>query len=651
MSSDSVTLFASCGDDIKLWDTKNFQIVKQYNYHKGNVKDISWTSDNSMLCSASASGDKILLCDWKKNEKPTIIGELADGEKQTCARVSYSGKKVYSGGVAGDVNVWDRESRKLKKTFQNTHTNPITCMTLNKSETFIATGSNKGSVVIRNLNSDVTMNPQLSCKGQAVRSMVFSPWKHSLLAMALDDGSINLWDSLQQSTYHNFTEVHKAPAMALAFSPFNDLISASVGLDKYLVVYDVTKHKVINKTLVDQPLTSVSFAHDGVSLFVGSSLGRIYQFDLRSFNQAVKDVVAHTTSVQCINVQNIRSRRSKSKMSEAQSDVSQREITSINTDKRHGRGDFDPKPQEKTNNQQNGGLSNGFHGNKPVGNAFVNSTPSVASRFQYNTVDDLGGIISPVRDEVFGNCSVASQDGNTTSLSNLTPGMSDTIGSYTDDILSPLGSNAKKANKQWTPHSGVQTNTRTSPHPLRESHTFKETPASKVDKKEAVPTIKSSLTPSLASRLYADKTATILKTPAPSSDGVNVSELAVTLPVPPSAQKTTSPSQDVSSVDAAPSTSSGITSALPNTNTGTEMTVFQYQAEYLRNTVKELVEEMGDEIRQQNNEVLTAVVKLFLQQEDMIRQILEQRRCNINEDLLMEVERLKEENERLRRKF
>ena len=40
--------FASAGDDIKLWDSSKFQIVKQYNFHKGNVKDLAWSSDNSV---------------------------------------------------------------------------------------------------------------------------------------------------------------------------------------------------------------------------------------------------------------------------------------------------------------------------------------------------------------------------------------------------------------------------------------------------------------------------------------------------------------------------------------------------------------------------------------------------------------------------
>lgn len=97
--------------------------------------------------------------------------------------------------------------------------------------------------------------------------------------MALDSGSINLWDSLQQSSYHNFTDIHKAPAMALAFSPFNDLISASVGLDKYLIVYDVTRHKYVCLQFV--PLNKIywkALTWGGLYVFINSNSIKTYIF-------------------------------------------------------------------------------------------------------------------------------------------------------------------------------------------------------------------------------------------------------------------------------------------------------------------------------------------------------------------------------------
>uniref|UniRef100_H2YEJ0 Uncharacterized protein n=1 Tax=Ciona savignyi TaxID=51511 RepID=H2YEJ0_CIOSA len=266
--SASGSYFATAGDDIKIWDSTSLQIVKQYNYHKGNVKDLAWNRDNSIICSTSASGDKLLLAGIQLNQvdKPKIIAEHAVDENQTCVRISHSGRKMYSGGMGGDVNVWDRETGQLKKAFKDTHSSPVTCIALNETETHVVSGSNKGDVVIRNLSSNTTSKPHFKSEGHAVRSMIFSPWSHSLVGMAMDDGTLHLHDTLQSTTYHSFHEIHKAPAMSIAFSNFNELLFASVGLDKKLIIYDVNRKKSLNKASLEQPLTSVGFLLDGVTL-------------------------------------------------------------------------------------------------------------------------------------------------------------------------------------------------------------------------------------------------------------------------------------------------------------------------------------------------------------------------------------------------
>lgn len=55
------------------------------------------------------------------------------------------------------------------------------------------------------------------------------------------------------------------------------------------------------KTLVaDTPLTAVDFMPDGATLAIGSSRGKIYQYDLRMLKSPVKTITAHKTSVRCI---------------------------------------------------------------------------------------------------------------------------------------------------------------------------------------------------------------------------------------------------------------------------------------------------------------------------------------------------------------
>ena len=62
--------------------------------------------------------------------------------------------------------------------------------------------------------------------------MKYSLIKRSLLGSVSDSGSVVLWDANTQKEVHTFEGAHKAPASGLAFSPANDLLFITVGLDK-----------------------------------------------------------------------------------------------------------------------------------------------------------------------------------------------------------------------------------------------------------------------------------------------------------------------------------------------------------------------------------------------------------------------------------
>ena len=54
----------------------------------------------------------------------------------------------------------------------------------------------------------------------------------------------------------------------------------------------------------DSPLTSIDTLHDGVTVVVGSTRGKIFQYDLRMSSVPVKTLDAHKSSVQCLRFQN-----------------------------------------------------------------------------------------------------------------------------------------------------------------------------------------------------------------------------------------------------------------------------------------------------------------------------------------------------------
>ena len=65
---------------------------------------------------------------------------------------------------------------------------------------------------------------------------------------------------------------------AITFSPINDTLALSVGLDKKLVCCDTKTKKIIMSIQCENPLTAADFDIDGVSMAVGTSRGKVSIF-------------------------------------------------------------------------------------------------------------------------------------------------------------------------------------------------------------------------------------------------------------------------------------------------------------------------------------------------------------------------------------
>jgi protein NEDD1 len=58
-----------------------------------------------------------------------------------------------------------------------------------------------------------------------------------------EDGAVNLWDINTRRLLHGYNTAHIASATGLKFSPLNDILLLSVGLDKRIICFDVQSKK------------------------------------------------------------------------------------------------------------------------------------------------------------------------------------------------------------------------------------------------------------------------------------------------------------------------------------------------------------------------------------------------------------------------
>ncbi|KAL4840250.1 hypothetical protein H8958_018797 [Nasalis larvatus] len=291
--------FASSGDDIKIWDASSMTLVDKFNPHTSphGISSICWSSNNNFLVTASSSGDKIVVSSCKC--KPVPLLELAEGQKQTCVNLNSTSMYLVSGGLNNIVNIWDLKSKRIHRSLKD-HKDEVTCVTYNWNDCYIASGSLSGEIILHSVTTNLSSTPFGHGSNQSVRQLKYSLFKKSLLGSVSDNGIVTLWDVNSQSPYHNFDSVHKAPASGICFSPVNELLCVTIGLDKRIILYDTSSKKLVKTLVADTPLTAVDFMPDGATLAIGSSRGKIYQYDLRMLKSPVKTISAHKTSVQCI---------------------------------------------------------------------------------------------------------------------------------------------------------------------------------------------------------------------------------------------------------------------------------------------------------------------------------------------------------------
>ncbi|NXJ01823.1 NEDD1 protein, partial [Psophia crepitans] len=294
--------FASSGDDVKIWDSSSLAVVEQFNPHTPPhpVSSLCWASNNRFLATASAGGDKIVVSSCKS--KPVPLFEIAEGEKQTCVSLSSSSSYIASGGLDSTVNIWDLKSRRVYRSLKD-HKDEVTCITYNWNDGYIASGSLSGEIILHSVTTNLSSNPFGYGSRQPIRHLKYSSFKKSLLGSVSDSGNVTLWDVNSQNPYHNFENTHKAPASEICFSPVNKLLLVTVGLDKRIILYDTSSKKLLTTIVADFPLTTVDFMPDGTTLAIGCSRGKICQYDLRQLTSPVKTVIAHKGCVKCIRVQ------------------------------------------------------------------------------------------------------------------------------------------------------------------------------------------------------------------------------------------------------------------------------------------------------------------------------------------------------------
>ena len=190
-----------------------------------------------------------------------------------------------AGGCSdGIIRLWDMRRKELSQSLR-THSGPVTSVVWSSKDTFLCSGSTSGEIVLHSQTSGVEV-ARLRKDSQGIKVIQYSALQDHILAACNEAGSILVWDTTRRAVDAFFPNAHNSPSTGLAFSPVNNLLLCSSGLDQRLLFYDIREKKVIKTLDSDAPLTCLAFNADGFTVAAGTLYGDIKVYDLRAAVQS-----------------------------------------------------------------------------------------------------------------------------------------------------------------------------------------------------------------------------------------------------------------------------------------------------------------------------------------------------------------------------
>ncbi|XP_029008397.1 protein NEDD1 [Betta splendens] len=659
------TRLVSTGDCVKIWDAVSMAPLEQFNPHSVShpVAQACWSSNNQYLASASSSGDKLVVSSLKL--APTSVVELAEGKKQTRVCLSSSSQFLVSGGLDHCVHIWDLKTRRLHRSLKD-HKEEVTCVSFNTNDSCIASGSTSGDLVLHSLTTTVSSKAFGHGSNQPIHDLRLSMLKRSLLGSVSDSGTVVLWDSNTQKELHVFDCAHKAPGSGLAFSPASELLVVSVGLDKKIICYDTASKIVLRSIRVDSPLTSVDFTLDGTSLVVGSTQGKIYQYDLRNSSAPSRITVAHKTSVTCLRFQSNISRHKSSKLGSSKVANTKRSSNKLSSNQQDPAPSTGPIPHRQVTGTAGAGMEG--LSREAEGQQGTEQHP-VAEKFTSVGRNSLD-IFSPARedlrttgaagDALFGKTHVASgemlsgegeghQVVGRASLDIFSPVREDSHSGASSYRKTPLGTPlVSSAGRCYSPLSVFQT-----PPPIKEEEPHLAAAAELCDYRKLDKSSSSGVegdghtTPTSSQQTSHSQGAPPFFTPEPSLRRANGIQAQLTYDsCVLGAASSATPAGGALSAAVSSSLSHNIAEVVGQ---GRAAPLTSLQIHFIQNMIHETLEDFRDACHRDIVNLQVEMVRQFYIQLNEIHGLIE--KYSVNESLVEEIEKLKEENRRLRTNY
>ena len=289
----------------------------------GGATALAWSSVSNALAAASARGSiSLFSLAGAPLESMASTDGVGEAERVRCLAFAGQSLDLCSGGSSAELKIWDCKRQAVVKTYAG-HASAITSCAYGDKDMLLASGSSSGDILVHTtagLPSDEPQRIKTGAGGSstAIRTVKFSPFRRSHLASAGEEALVEYYDTARSDapSLARFTQ-HTGTVTGLAFSPVNELLLCSAGLDCKALFYDVQAKKLVKSVTCEAPVCSLDFMNDGFTVAVGTQNGKVLIYDLRALGSGGVPKIsfmAHPGShVSCTTFQHLPSKSAKGK--------------------------------------------------------------------------------------------------------------------------------------------------------------------------------------------------------------------------------------------------------------------------------------------------------------------------------------------------
>ncbi|CAN7981730.1 unnamed protein product [Ixodes pacificus] len=293
-------MLATAADDVRIWNADTFELLHHfYLDSSARAATVSWSCDGCQLaCTAKAASVVHLtgLVDRGAHHTKANIG-------RSCASARFSrrsGRLLAVGCCDGSVLLWDIKQGRPSASFQ-ARSAAVTRLSFSNDDSFLAMAAADGTLCIYNMGTKHCSKSLAQPRDQVVTGLECSILRRYQVASSWTDGTVCTWDASCQRLVAEMVLHPKYSCSGVALSPQFEALLATVGMDKRLVLFDLTSRRAQGSVQCAETLETVDFARDGRRVVVGGTSSKLYVYDLRNMAAPLVETLSgHVGPVGCV---------------------------------------------------------------------------------------------------------------------------------------------------------------------------------------------------------------------------------------------------------------------------------------------------------------------------------------------------------------